>query len=76
MIRKAEKIDISSTVELSKIKRQDYEKVKPQFWKYAGKQAEEIQSKWFNELLMSDDCVMLIADDQISKSRISGFVIG
>ena len=72
VIRKAKDIDIISMVELSKIKRQNYEKAQPQFWKYSGTQAEEMQSKWFKELLTRDDYIILVADE----NSVIGFVIG
>lgn len=71
-IRKATQQDIDLMVDLSRIKRLDYEKAQPQFWRYAP-QAEEIQSKWFEELLARDDHILLVAE---SEKEIAGFIIG
>lgn len=64
--------DISTMVSLSYQKRRDYEKAQPQFWKYA-KNAEEIQSKWFKELLKQHDCLMLVTEE---NHEVVGFIIG
>lgn len=68
----ASKDDIASMVELSHQKRKNYEQAQPQFWKYA-ENAEEIQTKWFTELLSRDDHILLVAKEH---SNIKGFVIG
>jgi hypothetical protein len=71
-INLATKPDITSMVDLSYQKRKNYEKAQPQFWKYA-KNAEEIQAKWFEELLEHQDYILLVAKD---KNKIVSFVIG
>lgn len=68
----ATKDDIEPMVSLSYRKRKNYEKAQPQFWKYA-ENAEEIQTKWFEELLSRDDHILLVAKE---NSNIKGFVIG
>lgn len=73
LIRLAETTDISSFVALSYKKRRAYEKVQPQFWKYAGPEAEKSQKQWFEELLRLDDHIMLAA---VYKEKILGFIIG
>ena len=65
--------DISAIVNLSHQKRLDYEKAQPQFWKYAGPAAEELQSKWFNALLSHKDYIILTAS---AEDKIIGFFIG
>ncbi len=50
MIRICTKSDISWMVELSYLKRVSYEKYQKQFWKMA-KSSDEIQAKYFEELL-------------------------
>jgi len=65
--------DIDAMVLLSRAKRRFYEKAQPQFWKYAGAEAEVVQEKWFEELLGRDDHIMLTA---IRDDVIVGFVIG
>lgn len=64
--------DIHAMVSLSHTKRLAYEKAQPQFWRYK-KGAEELQAKWFKELLLLDDYIMLIAE---SENKIIGFIIG
>ncbi len=59
-------------VHLSYQKRRDYEKAHPQFWKHAIG-AEDIQSKWFAELLDRNDHIILVAKSNI---EIIGFIIG
>lgn len=43
--------DIIVMVEISKIKRLNYEKSQPQFWKYAGNIAEQVQCDYFKKLV-------------------------
>lgn len=71
-IHLANKADISSMVNLSYQKRKAYEKAQGQFWRYA-EGAEESQSKWFEELLIHKDYIILIAK---SENIIKGFIIG
>ena len=61
LIRPAESRDIQSMVDLSYIKRRKAEKAQPQFWRYAGAEAEMTQAKWFEELLENKDYIMLSA---------------
>jgi predicted acetyltransferase len=72
-IRPSKSDDISALVSLSHMKRLNYEKAHPQFWKYAGADAEISQTKWFEELLLRDDHIMLTAQN---GSAIIGFIIG
>ena len=69
MIKKAIKSDISWMVELSHSKRSSYEKYQQQFWKMA-KNSDEIQAKWFEELLEMEEVIALVDADK------KGFVIG
>ena len=63
---------MKSIVQLSYQKRRNYEKAQPLFWQYA-EGAEEIQAKWFGELLTRDDHIILVAK---SNKEITGFIIG
>ena len=72
-IRTTQKSDISSLVEMSYRKRLSYEKAQSQYWKYAGSNAENVQAKWFEELLLRDDHIMLTA---LGSNKIVGFIIG
>jgi len=49
-------------VALSYIKRKNAEKAQGQFWRYASG-AEEIQTKWFEELLGRDDHILLTSEE-------------
>ena len=68
----ATKADITSMVNLSYQKRRAYEKTQAQFWRYA-EGAEEVQQKWFEELLERDDHIILAAK---SDTETIGFIIG
>ena len=68
----ATKTDITSMVDLSYQKRRAYEKAQPQFWRYA-EGSEEVQEKWFEELLDHDDHIILVAK---SDTETIGFIIG
>jgi hypothetical protein len=68
----ATKADITSMVNLSYQKRRAYEKAQAQFWRYADG-AEEVQQKWFEELLERDDHIILVAK---SDTKTIGFIIG
>lgn len=70
-IRSATKSDIEAMVALSYLKRKAYEKAQAKFWAYA-EGAEDVQSDWFEELLMRDDHLLLVAEDE----SIVGFIIG
>lgn len=72
LIRDANNNDISAMVSLSYAKRRSYEKAQPQFWGYK-EGAEESQSKWFKELLLQDDYIILVAEDE---NKMLGFIIG
>ena len=71
-IHKAMQDDISAMVQLSHQKRLYYEQAQPQFWKYS-EGAEDVQTKWFEELLIRDDYIILTAK---SEQHILGFIIG
>ena len=71
-VRKAASPDVDAMVALSRVKRLAYSKAQPQFWKYA-RDAEQIQNKWFYELLGKDDYIMLVSENH---GAINGFIIG
>lgn len=73
-IRPSTLADIGSIVELSKAKRLAYEKAQPSFWKYRGEDGDNIQKKWFEELLAHKDHLMLTSEDE--HAHILGFIIG
>jgi len=64
--------DISAMVDLSYLKRRNYEKAQSKFWRYQ-EGAEYAQSEWFQQLLMDINYIMLIAK---SGEEIIGFIIG
>jgi len=68
----ATKNDIEAMVTLSYYKRKEYEQAQPQFWHYADG-AEQIQTKWFEELLEHKDYILLCARE---NSKVTGFIIG
>ncbi len=72
-VHSTELVDISSFVALSYQKRRAYEQVQPQFWRYAGPQAEVSQTRWFESLLRDKDHIMLTAK---RKEKVVGFMIG
>lgn len=69
MIQEAKKSDISWMVNLSHSKRENYSKIQKQFWKMS-ENSDEIQTKWFEELLERQDIIALVSNDK------KGFVIG
>lgn len=71
-IVQATKADIESMVNLSYQKRKAYDKAQGQFWRYA-EGAEEVQHKWFEELLRFDYYVILVAKSELETI---GFIIG
>lgn len=71
-IRSARTDDIKYLVALSYKKRIVYEKVQPVFWKHAAL-AEEVQEKWFLDLLDNPNAVFAVAEVQ---HTIIGFAIG
>ena len=72
IIRKSIISDIQKMVALSYIKRKNAEKAQQQFWKIASG-AEEIQAKWFEELLARDDHILLCSEE---NGKVQGFIIG
>jgi TRAP-type C4-dicarboxylate transport system substrate-binding protein len=72
-------------VALSYQKRKAYEIAQPQFWKYAPG-AEEVQAKWFEELLDDETYIILVAISgsknemlkrvQHDKKELKAFIIG
>ncbi|HQS84700.1 MAG: hypothetical protein B7Y25_07225 [Alphaproteobacteria bacterium 16-39-46] len=72
LIREPTQKDINEMVALSYQKRQNYERVQPQFWR-VSERAEEAQTKWFKDLLSQENTLMLIAE---SEDKLRGFVIG
>jgi hypothetical protein len=72
-IRKSAIKDIKAMVLLSEQKRSEYAEAQPQFLKKA-KNANEIQEKWFEELLERKDYFLYVAEEEISQ--ILGFIIG
>ena len=73
LIRPVEKDDIDRIVDLSKNKRLSYEKAQPQFWKYAGPQAEILQAQWFQEIINDRHYIALVA---LNGNEFLGFIIG
>ncbi len=72
IIRKSIISDIKEMVDLSYIKRKNAEESQPQFWKIASG-AEEIQAKWFEELLARNDHILLCSEE---NGKVQGFIIG
>lgn len=72
-IRQMSISDVGACVNCSYIKRREYEKAQPQFWKYAGGHAEQSQAKYFEELLSKNEYIMLVAG---YENKIVGFIIG
>jgi len=68
-IRNCTNSDISWMVKLSHDKRLNYSKAQKQFWKMA-KNSDEIQAKWFMELLQKSDVITLASANK------KGFIIG
>lgn len=71
-ISKASLTDIAEMVALSYIKRRQYEKYQPQFWRY-NEGAEKIQTEYFKELIADENHICLIAKD---NNEVKAFVIG
>lgn len=74
IVRLAINLDIDHMVAISYQKRRAYEKAQPQFWKWAGVEGEASQTKWFAELMIRDDYIMLVAIDD--NEKMMGFMIG
>jgi len=70
----AESSNINDMVLLSKAKRRVYEKIQPQFWRYAGEEGDKTQEKWFKELLNDKNHIMFTAEAH--NKEILGFIIG
>ena len=73
-IRPSQLSDIDDMISLSKSKRLEYEKVQPQFWRYAREEGDESQRIWFKELLQHKDYLMFTAAGE--DQEIIGFIIG
>ncbi|OJV16123.1 MAG: hypothetical protein BGO27_02680 [Alphaproteobacteria bacterium 33-17] len=73
-LRSSIKSDIDNLVTLSKMKRLNYEKAQPIFWRYAGEGGDNKQKEWFTELLEKQDYLMLTAEGK--DKEIMGFIIG
>jgi GNAT superfamily N-acetyltransferase len=71
-IRPATITDINGMVALSDLKRKEYEKAQPLFWRRA-EEANEVQTTWFTELLSNANYILLVAVDE---HHIQGFIIG
>ncbi len=71
-IRNAMAKDIEAMVTLSQLKRLDYEKAQPQFWRHTP-DAEHQQTLWFQQLLNQPDYLLLIAE---LHQQTIGFAIG
>jgi predicted acetyltransferase len=73
-VRPTKSSDTSTMAYLSKTKRLAYEKAQPQFWRYAGEEANNVQEKWFRELLEDKNHLMFSAESD--SQEIIGFIIG
>ncbi len=71
-IRQCTNADIPWMVALSHNKRANYEKHQKQFWKMS-KNSDEIQAKWFAELLKNEEVIALASADK--KSFLIGKII-
>jgi hypothetical protein len=69
MVRFATQEDINWMVNLSYLKRLEYSKVQPHFWKTA-KNSNDVQSQYFNEEIIKDDVISLCNTDKL------GFIFG
>jgi chloramphenicol 3-O phosphotransferase len=74
LIRPSVISDLDDMALLSKAKRLNYEKAQPQFWRYAGKQGDNAQRKWFKTLLESKEYLLLTAQNH--NKKMIAFVIG
>jgi GNAT superfamily N-acetyltransferase len=70
-IRKAIEADVPQMVELSKLKRAEYGKYQPVFWKKA-KDSREKQTLLFKDRLKRDQVIALVEEDQ---GTIRGFIL-
>jgi len=71
-IRNAKQADLKNMVLLSAIKRENYEKINPIFWRKA-ENANAIQQEWFSSLLNDEQYICMVCE---INSEIVGFVIG
>ncbi len=69
MVRFTTQEDINWMVNLSYLKRLEYSKVQPHFWKIA-KNSNDVQSQYFNEEIIKDDVISLCNTDKL------GFIFG
>ena len=75
-IKLATVLDITAMVALSEKKRQTYEIAQPQFWRQA-KGANQVQLDWFQELLLDQNHILLVAKNYKNEvENIDGFIIG
>lgn len=71
-VRRAEPADIARMVELSELKRSDYEARSPVFWRKATNSA-AVQAAFFATLLNQQDWILLVHEH---AAAIDGFIIG
>ena len=64
--------DVPQMVSLSDLKRTQYEKYSPVFWRKAS-QAKEVQTPYFHELIDDEAMIMLVHERQ---SIVDGFIMG
>ena len=74
IIHNATSNDIESMVRLSKLKRLDYEKAQPQFWRHAP-DAEIQQATWFNQLARSNSKCNRIYEIMLHEKKIQSYYI-
>ena len=74
VIHNATSNDIESMVRLSKLKRLDYEKAQPQFWRHAP-DAEIQQATWFNQLARSNSKCNRIYEIMLHEKKIQSYYI-
>ena len=65
--------DINAINQLSRLKRKNYEKAQPIFWKWAGETGEKMQRNWFKKLLSCENYIGLTAKN---SHKVKGFIIG
>lgn len=74
VVRTSQLSDIDGMISLSKARRKLYEKAQPQFWRCAGEEGDDVQRRWFRELLEDKNYVMFTAESDTQE--IPGFIIG
>lgn len=72
-IRKASGSDLARLVELSEIKREEYQDYQPIFWRKAPDSAKH-QLNYFHSLLEREEVIILLYDK--GDGKIDGFIIG